>query len=180
MSHVTISANFIFGSILQTLGTLPTISIQKTDGCQVYLSNDSLNAEIVTSKSSEMNVLAPIGDDGDFVSYFIKAGTLLRIRRTYNSCCYAIKTFRLHDSTFHQRLIKKVSGRISDSGAIQDHAVRKNQKTHHRCFRYCLKDYIALIKRKLFHLVCVAFGLIALLNRISTPQVCQADKIGSI
>ncbi|KAI1716454.1 adenylyl cyclase-associated protein [Ditylenchus destructor] len=54
---------------VQTLGTLPTISIQKTDGCQVYLSNDSLNAEIVTSKSSEMNVLAPIGDDGDFVEF---------------------------------------------------------------------------------------------------------------
>ncbi|KAI1724315.1 adenylyl cyclase-associated protein 2 [Ditylenchus destructor] len=54
---------------VQTLGTLPTISIQKTDGCQVYLSKDSLNAEIVTSKSSEMNVLAPIGDDGDFIEF---------------------------------------------------------------------------------------------------------------
>jgi adenylyl cyclase-associated protein len=52
----------------QTLGTLPTISIQKTDGCQVYLSKESLNAEIVTSKSSEMNVSVPEGDDGDFVS----------------------------------------------------------------------------------------------------------------
>ncbi|CAD5234365.1 unnamed protein product [Bursaphelenchus xylophilus] len=48
---------------VQSMGTLPTISIQKTDGCQVYLSKDSINAEIVTSKSSEMNVLVPVGDD---------------------------------------------------------------------------------------------------------------------
>lgn len=53
---------------IQTLGTLPTVSIQKTDGCQVYLSKESLGAEIVTSKSSEMNILAPQGDD--FVSSF--------------------------------------------------------------------------------------------------------------
>jgi adenylyl cyclase-associated protein len=52
---------------VQTLGTLPTVSIQKTDGCQVYLSKESLSAEIVTSKSSEMNILAPQGDD--FVSF---------------------------------------------------------------------------------------------------------------
>jgi adenylyl cyclase-associated protein len=48
---------------VQTLGAMPTISIQKTDGCQVYLSKDSMDAEIVTSKSSEMNVLVPQGDD---------------------------------------------------------------------------------------------------------------------
>lgn len=49
------------------LGKVPTISIDKTDGCMVYLSNQSLDAEIVTAKSSEMNVLIPAGD-GDFVS----------------------------------------------------------------------------------------------------------------
>lgn len=54
----------------QTLGSLPTISIQKTDGCQVYLSKESLDAEIVTSKSSEMNLLVPMGEGGDFVSRF--------------------------------------------------------------------------------------------------------------
>jgi len=54
---------------VQTLGTLPTISIQKTDGCQVYLSKESLNAEIVSSKSSEMNVSVPDGDEGDFVEF---------------------------------------------------------------------------------------------------------------
>lgn len=48
---------------------MPTISIQKTDGCQVYLSKDSLNAEFITSKSSTMNILVPSAD-GDFVSFF--------------------------------------------------------------------------------------------------------------
>lgn len=48
------------------LGKVPTISIDKTDGCQMYLSPESLNVEIVSSKSSEMNVLVPQGN-GDFV-----------------------------------------------------------------------------------------------------------------
>lgn len=51
------------------LGKVPTISIDKTDGCQMYLSPDSMDVEIVSSKSSEMNVLVPKGN-GDFVSIF--------------------------------------------------------------------------------------------------------------
>jgi adenylyl cyclase-associated protein len=49
------------------LGKVPTISIDKTDGCQMYLSQESLDVEIISSKSSEMNVLVPKGN-GDFVS----------------------------------------------------------------------------------------------------------------
>lgn len=52
--------------LVQVLGKVPTVSIDKTDGCQMYLSEDSLNVEIVSSKSSEMNVLVPKGN-GDFV-----------------------------------------------------------------------------------------------------------------
>ncbi|XP_052763812.1 adenylyl cyclase-associated protein 1-like [Mya arenaria] len=52
----------------QALGQCPTVSIDKTDGCQVYLSKESLNAEIVTAKSSEMNILVP-GEDGDFKEF---------------------------------------------------------------------------------------------------------------
>lgn len=48
---------------LQVLGTVPTISINKTEGCQVYLSKDSLKCDIVSAKSSEMNILIPQGDD---------------------------------------------------------------------------------------------------------------------
>ncbi|XP_060114634.1 adenylyl cyclase-associated protein 1 [Heteronotia binoei] len=50
---------------VQVLGKVPTISINKTDGCHVYLSKNSLDCEIVSAKSSEMNVLIPT-DSGDF------------------------------------------------------------------------------------------------------------------
>ena len=45
------------------LGKVPTISVEKTDGCQMYLSKDSTDAVIVSAKSSEMNVSIPNGDD---------------------------------------------------------------------------------------------------------------------
>ncbi|XP_077599141.1 adenylyl cyclase-associated protein 2 [Stigmatopora nigra] len=48
---------------LQVLGCVPTISINKTDGCQLYLSTQSLSCHIVSAKSSEMNVMVPQGDD---------------------------------------------------------------------------------------------------------------------
>ncbi|XP_078279025.1 adenylyl cyclase-associated protein 1 [Rhinoraja longicauda] len=48
---------------VQVLGTVPTISINKTDGCHIYLSKDSLACEIVSAKSSEMNILIPEKDD---------------------------------------------------------------------------------------------------------------------
>lgn len=51
------------GIQLQVLGTVPTISINKTEGCQVYLSKASLNCDIVSAKSSEMNILIPTGED---------------------------------------------------------------------------------------------------------------------
>lgn len=52
---------------VQVIGKVPTISINKTDGCHVYLSQDSLNCEIISAKSSEMNILVP-NKDGEFVS----------------------------------------------------------------------------------------------------------------
>lgn len=52
---------------IQVLGKVPTISINKTDGCHIYLSKDSLSCEIVSAKSSEMNVLVP--KDDDFVEH---------------------------------------------------------------------------------------------------------------
>lgn len=44
---------------LQSLGTCPSVMIAKTDGCRVLLNEKSMNAEIVTSKSSEMNIGVP-------------------------------------------------------------------------------------------------------------------------
>jgi adenylyl cyclase-associated protein len=48
---------------IQVTGKVPSIAIDKSSGVQVYLSKASLAAEIVTSKSSEMNILIPKGDD---------------------------------------------------------------------------------------------------------------------
>ncbi|AWP21435.1 Adenylyl cyclase-associated protein [Scophthalmus maximus] len=50
---------------IQVIGKVPTISINKTDGCHVYLSKDSLSCEIISAKSSEMNILVP-NDDGEY------------------------------------------------------------------------------------------------------------------
>lgn len=44
------------------------VLIDGTDGGQIYLSKSSLDVEIVTAKSSSINVSLPIGDEeGDFV-----------------------------------------------------------------------------------------------------------------
>jgi len=48
---------------MQVLGKVPTISVDKTDGCQMFLNAESVGAEIVTAKSSEMNVMIPNGDE---------------------------------------------------------------------------------------------------------------------
>lgn len=52
----------------QVLGKVPTISIDKTDGCQMFLNKETLNVEIVSSKSSEMNVMLPTPSGDDYVS----------------------------------------------------------------------------------------------------------------
>lgn len=58
----------MFLTISQVLANVPTISIDKTDGCQMYLCETSMNVEIISSKSSEMNVLIPKGN-GDYVNF---------------------------------------------------------------------------------------------------------------
>ncbi|KAE8708363.1 Cyclase-associated protein 1 [Hibiscus syriacus] len=54
------------GVEVQCQGSAPTISVDNTSGCQLYLSKDSLGASITTAKSSEINVLVPTGPDGDW------------------------------------------------------------------------------------------------------------------
>jgi len=44
---------------IQALGKVPTITIDKTHGGQIYLSKDSLEVEIISSTSSELNVSIP-------------------------------------------------------------------------------------------------------------------------
>jgi len=50
---------------VQMQGQCPTISIDKTDGCLVYLHKDCMDCQVVTAKSSEMNISIP-KEDGDF------------------------------------------------------------------------------------------------------------------
>jgi len=50
---------------VQTLGSTKNISIDTTSGCQIFLSKDSLDCDIVTSKSSEMNVMIPGKTESD-------------------------------------------------------------------------------------------------------------------
>jgi hypothetical protein len=49
------------------MGTVPTITIDKADGLQMFLSKDSLKVEIVSAKSSALNVMVPDAN-GEFVS----------------------------------------------------------------------------------------------------------------
>ncbi|XP_027354339.1 cyclase-associated protein 1-like [Abrus precatorius] len=58
------------GVEVQCQGAAPTISVDNTSGCQLYLSKDSLEASISTAKSSEINVLVPGAEpDDDWVEH---------------------------------------------------------------------------------------------------------------
>ncbi|WJX51462.1 F-actin-capping protein subunit alpha [Trifolium repens] len=58
------------GVEVQCQGSAPTISVDNTSGCQIYLSKDSLETSISTAKSSEINVLVPNTEsDGDWVEH---------------------------------------------------------------------------------------------------------------
>lgn len=49
---------------------VPTILIDNTDGGQVYLSKDSLGVEVITSKTSGLNISLPdpeSKEEGEFV-----------------------------------------------------------------------------------------------------------------
>eukprot|EP00057_Strongylocentrotus_purpuratus_P008267 XP_011662741.1 PREDICTED: adenylyl cyclase-associated protein 1 [Strongylocentrotus purpuratus] len=53
---------------LQILGQAHIVNIDKTDGCMVYLSENCKGAEIISAKSSEMNVLVP-NAEGEFTEF---------------------------------------------------------------------------------------------------------------
>jgi len=48
---------------MQVIQSCPTVSVDKTDGCQIFLSEASLGVEIITAKSSEMNLMIPTGEE---------------------------------------------------------------------------------------------------------------------
>lgn len=47
----------------QVTGKIPTISIDQSDSCQIYLSKDSLDIEIYTSQTTSLNVNIPKEDE---------------------------------------------------------------------------------------------------------------------
>ncbi|KAI9688095.1 MAG: hypothetical protein M1822_001601 [Bathelium mastoideum] len=52
---------------LQVLGSLPTILLDQVDGATVYLSPESLNTEILTSKCTAVNInIPPQADEDDY------------------------------------------------------------------------------------------------------------------
>lgn len=53
----------------QSMGVVPTVNVEKTDAAQIYLCKESLNCEIVTAKSSAINVSVPDPLTGDFVEH---------------------------------------------------------------------------------------------------------------
>ncbi|XP_051132753.1 cyclase-associated protein 1-like [Andrographis paniculata] len=55
------------GVEVQCQGLAPSISVDNTSGCQMYLSKDSLETSITTAKSTEINVLVPASEsDGEW------------------------------------------------------------------------------------------------------------------
>ncbi|KAG3161329.1 hypothetical protein PI124_g7123 [Phytophthora idaei] len=50
---------------VQCKGVVPSVAIDKTDGCLVYISWEGREVQFVTSKSSEMNVAFPQGAGSD-------------------------------------------------------------------------------------------------------------------
>eukprot|EP01025_Chloroclados_australasicus_P014313 TRINITY_DN1670_c0_g2_i1.p1 TRINITY_DN1670_c0_g2~~TRINITY_DN1670_c0_g2_i1.p1 ORF type:complete len:510 (-),score=79.18 TRINITY_DN1670_c0_g2_i1:341-1837(-) len=53
---------------MQCTGVVPTVNIDNTDGCTVFLNEQSLETTITTSKSSEVNISVPTAD-GDFAEH---------------------------------------------------------------------------------------------------------------
>lgn len=52
---------------LQIQGKTPTIVIDKTDSGQIFLSEECFDVEILTAKSSSINVNLPgLGENGDY------------------------------------------------------------------------------------------------------------------
>ncbi|GBG75815.1 hypothetical protein CBR_g21060 [Chara braunii] len=58
------------GVEVQCQGAAQTFAVDNAAGCQLYISKQSLNAAITTSKSSEVNVYVP-GPTGDFVEHHL-------------------------------------------------------------------------------------------------------------
>jgi adenylyl cyclase-associated protein len=76
---------------VHSVNELPSLCIDKCSGVAVTLSQSSLACEFTTSKSSEMNVLVPIGTDGDYKEMAIPEQYVHRVTGS-DSNNYSLKT----------------------------------------------------------------------------------------
>jgi adenylyl cyclase-associated protein len=53
------------GCKVQVTGTVATISVDKCDGTQLILSRDATSADIISAKSSELNIIVPGASEDD-------------------------------------------------------------------------------------------------------------------
>lgn len=67
VSGMDIIKSFKFA--VQVEQSLPQITIDKSDDGTIYLSKESMEAEVFTSCSTSVNVNLPVGEDGDFVEF---------------------------------------------------------------------------------------------------------------
>jgi len=70
------------------MGFVPTITVDKTDGLQMYISKESMQVEIVSAKSSALNVVVP-KSDGEYVRNQIIVW-LTADHNPYFKACYMI------------------------------------------------------------------------------------------
>lgn len=50
---------------LQVIGSLPTVLLDQVDGAAIYLSKESMNTELFTSKCTSVNVNLPPASESD-------------------------------------------------------------------------------------------------------------------
>lgn len=55
----------------QTMGKVPTVTVDKTDGIQIFLNRNSLDVELVSAKSAEINVCVVDDASGDYKEHAI-------------------------------------------------------------------------------------------------------------
>lgn len=89
---------------------VPTITIDCVDGIELYLSAKALQAEIVSSKSSAVNISVP-GPTGDYVRISRRLIVLIALDSSLIVLIWPICSFL---------------GRASDPRAIQDYLGRKS------------------------------------------------------
>lgn len=64
---------------VQMTGHVPTLTADSTDSLQVYVSRESLAMELFTAKSTAINLLLPMVEEGDYTEHAIPEQFVSRI-----------------------------------------------------------------------------------------------------